>query len=174
MNHGVISLKSVALVCVIGVAAGCMAAGAAQHQRYPVSGVSMQGTGGRDEFEAELKSLAGARNDSDANETSGRLRIHIGDDSVVQYWLIIENPSADVFTGAHLRRLAGARKHAIAATLFEDARARDRRLQLRGTLTVGKTGSLPKLIQEVRMHPDSFYVSVRGDAGREVMTGRLR
>ncbi len=174
MYHGVLSLRSAALVCLMGVVAGCLAPGTARHQRYPMPGVSMQGTGGRDEFEAELKSLSGSRNDSDASETSGRLRIHIGDDSVVQYWLIIENPNADVFTGAHLRRVAGAQKHAVAATLFEDARARDRRLQLRGNLTVGKTGSLPRLIQEVRMHPDSFYVSVRGDAGREVMTGRLR
>jgi hypothetical protein len=177
MNLRVLPLKSALLLCVLCAVTACVSPRSAQHQRIAIGNASMQGTGGRDDFEAELKSLATRRaaDGSDSTrETSGNLKLHIGDDSVVQYWLIIENPNADVFTEAQLRRLSVAQKNPAVAILFADAQTRDRRVQLRGTLAVVKSGSISRLIQEVRMHPDSFYVSVRGDAGAEVMSGRLR
>jgi len=138
----------------------------------------IQRSSGRDEFEAELKGNVSSRNRANvdtARDLSGNLRIHIGDDSIVQYWLIIENPNADVFTEAQLCRVStrGSNQPAV-AIFFSDATARDRRLQFRGTLSVVKTGSLARLIQDVRANPDGFYVSVRGAGGREVMRGQLR
>lgn len=135
----------------------------------------VQGSADRDEFEAELKSTASARSRSRAaRDLSGNLRIHVGDDSVVQYWLIIENPNAELFTEAQLRRLSGSGSISPVAIFFSDARSRDRRLQFRGTLSLVRTNSLGRLIQDLRSNTDSFYVSVRGQAGRELMRGPLR
>jgi hypothetical protein len=137
----------------------------------------VQGASGRDEFEAELKGSVSSRNRANvdaARDLSGNLRIHIGDDSVVQYWLIIENPNADLFTEAQLCRLSQRGGQPAVAIFFSDAAARDKRLQFRGTLSVVKTESIERLIKDVRANPDSFYVSVRGAAGREVMRGQLR
>ncbi len=166
--------RTATLACVISVVGACAPQRSAQQRVTPVHS-TVQGSGGRDEFEAELKSTASAISRSRvARDLSGNLRIHIGDDSIVQYWLIIENPNAEVFTEAQLRRLARSGSQSAVAIFFSDASSRDRRLQFRGTLSVVRANSLGRLIQDVRSSPDSFYVSVRGQGGREVMRGQLR
>jgi hypothetical protein len=174
-TFGTAALRTATLACMVGLAGGCATPNAAQQRVSPVR-PAVQGSSGRDEFEAELKSTARGRSATadSARDLSGNLRIHIGDDSVVQYWLIIENPNADVFTEAQLRRLSRTGTHSSVAVFFSDASSRDRRLQFRGNLSLVKTGSLNRLIQDVRASPDSFFVSVRGLAGREVMRGQLR
>jgi hypothetical protein len=175
---GTAAVRTATLACMISLVGGCAAPRSAQQQRVGTVRQVVQGSSGRDEFEAELKGSVSAKgrasNSDAARDLSGNLRIHIGDDSVVQYWLIIENPNADVFTEAQLCRASRGGSQPAVAIFFSDASARDRRLQFRGTLSVVKTGSLSRLIQDVRANPDSFYVSVRGTAGREVMRGQLR
>lgn len=174
MRRGITALRMASLLCAVSVVSACGTPRQAQQQRVAVIRPSAQSGGGRDHFEAELESQVRGRNDSDGGEVSGSVRLHIGDDSIVQYWLKIENPNADLFTAAQLRRLSKATGDPAVAVLFSNASARDRRLQLRGTLSVVKSGSLSRLIQDVKTNPDSFFVSVRGPAGREVMRGRLR
>ena len=171
---GIAARRYATLACVVGMMGGCAAPRSAQQRIVPVR-TAVQGSSDRDEFEAELKTTASARSRSRAmQELSGNLRIHIGDDSVVQYWLIIENPNAEVFTGAQLRRVARTASQSTVAVFFSDASSRDRRLQFRGTLSLVRANSLGQLIRDVRSSPDSFYVSVRGQGGREVMRGQLR
>lgn len=171
-SFGPTARKAATLACLIGIAGACGTPRSAQQRMGAVRPV-LQGSSDRDEFEAELKSTARSRSGT-ARDLSGNLRIHIGDDSVVQYWLIIENPDEQVFTEAQLRRLSRPAAQAAVAVFFSDASSRDRRLQFRGTLSVVKTNTLKRLIHDVRSSPDSFYVSVRGEGGREVMRGLLR
>lgn len=166
--------RTAMLACMFSVVGACATQRSAQ-QRVTVVHSVMQGSSGRDDFEAELKSTASARARSrSARDLSGNLRIHIGDDSIVQYWLIIENPNAEVFTGAQLRRVSRSGSQSPVAIFFSDASSRDRRLQFRGTMSLVRTNSIGRLIQDVRSSPDSFFVSVRGQGGREVMRGQLR
>lgn len=175
-------LNAAVICCAACAMAACVAPRAIQQQRAPalpsmqgaVSGAVDSDPGGL--FEAELSSPRAsntAESDGGAlpRETSGTLKLEISPDSVVQYWLIIDNPNAELFTEAQLRHREGNRP---AAVLFANAATRDRRVQMRGTLSVVTAGTLSQLIRDVKTHPDSFDVSVRGLSGREVIRGQLR
>jgi hypothetical protein len=169
-----ITLRTTSLIVALCAVGACATQGVTAQQRAPAVRPSLEGAPDRDEFEAELATRqrrGSARSDKDPY---GSLKIHIGDDSVVQYWLVIENPGSQVFTAAQLRRASERVSDPGVAVFFANAQAQDRRVQMRGTLSLLRTRDLESFIRAVRARPGDFVVSVRGAGGREVMTGQLQ
>jgi hypothetical protein len=86
----------------------------------------------------------------------GTVRLVVNDDDSFEYLATIYNPDGEAFTGAVVRRGAGE----VLATLFSDVTLRERYIQLRGTVSIGRGARADVLAEELRENPRAFTVSV--------------
>ena len=96
---------------------------------------------------------------------TGTVRLVLKADDTIEYLITLNNPKGEVFIAAHLgREEAGGRSSAM-ATLFSDVMLRDRYLQLRGSVVLGRGAKASDLAQGLQERPNAFYVDVWAEGG---------
>ena len=88
----------------------------------------------------------------------GKVVLKLRKDSTLEYHLNVSNPGTETFTAAHIYRSGRAGPPVV--TLFASAALKDKYIQVRGTGVLIDPLGKP-LLEELRAHPASFYVSLR-------------
>jgi hypothetical protein len=107
--------------------------------------------------------------------SSGFVVIEAPESGRLEYWLIVENPRGDLFTDGVLTHADGEGGDEVVATFFVDAGLRDRRLKVRGSLSVPHSTDPKQLAAEIRAQPGAFRVLLRSaQSPGGAWEGRLR
>ena len=108
-----------------------------------------------------------------ASRAWGTVKLVLNDDDTLEYLITIYNPKGETFTGAQLCQGAGSAVGPALATLFTEVTLRDRYVQLRGTVAVGRDTKPSSLAEALQERPSSFYVAVQTRQGVNGIRGSV-
>jgi hypothetical protein len=100
-----------------------------------------------------------------ASGPSGRVRVVLLDDGMVEYQLSLRLTGSTTYVAGHLLRPDADSLNRVVATLFSDVTLSGRYVQLRGRGTLSRTLRPAELMDDIRLNPGSFVVRIEPRPG---------
>ncbi|MEO7513019.1 MAG: hypothetical protein ABIZ91_14780 [Gemmatimonadaceae bacterium] len=108
-----------------------------------------------------------------ASHAWGTVKLVRNDDDTFEYLITIYNPRGETFRAAHICRDVGGGGAPVLATLFDELTLRERYVQMRGTVSLGRDTRAGMLGEELQEHPGSFLVEVETVGGTPLIRGTV-